>query len=64
MTLLLKEKRSRMKSFGDRAISVTAPRLWNKIPDEMRQMDNLKSFKTALKTLLFRKAFETVLTLD
>ena len=56
-TLLLKEKRAKMKSFGDRAFSVVAPKLWNSLPDAMRSLDNLNSFKTALKTYIFKQAF-------
>ena len=42
---------------GDRAFSNTAPALWNALPDEMHEINNLSHFKTALKIHLFNKAF-------
>jgi hypothetical protein len=53
---LLKEKRGHKRS-GDRSFSVAAPKLWNKLPDSLRQIDKLPTFKTALKTYYFTKAF-------
>ena len=55
---LLKISKSRTKTFGERAFSVCAPTLWNSLPPEC-QHDNLtlSSFKTKLKTHLYRTAF-------
>ena len=39
---LLKEPRSRTKTYGDRAFSNIAPRLWNGIPNDIR---NITTFK-------------------
>ena len=39
------------KRSGDRSFSVAAPKLWNRLPDSLRQIDKLPTFKTALKTL-------------
>ena len=55
---LLKTKKSRCKTFGDRAFSVCAPRLWNTLPLSVREKDTLYSFKKALKTHYFRKAYD------
>ena len=44
--------RSRVKA-GDRAFSVTAPRLWNKLPVMVRNVNSISSFKKVLKTHLF-----------
>ena len=57
---LLKEPRSRLKNFGDRSFRVAAPKLWNKLPDEMRKIDSvdLEQFKRLLKTHLFKQAYD------
>jgi hypothetical protein len=54
---LLKEKKCRLKSYGERAFSVAAPRLWNTVPLELRLCECEDSFKKQLKTFLFKKAF-------
>ena len=40
-------------SFGNRAFIYYAPRLWNSLPNDLRQVDTLLSFKKKLKTYLF-----------
>lgn len=57
--LLLEVPRSKYKHWGDRAFSVAAPRLWNKLPCDMRAISDLGLFKSRLKTYLFRMAFNT-----
>ena len=54
---LLVVPKSKLVSAGDRAFSVTAPKLWNKLPCDVRNLTNVDSFKTALKTYLFREAY-------
>ena len=54
---LLVEKRTNLKSYGERAFSVAAPKLWNSLPYDLRACDSLDTFKAKLKTFLFRKAF-------
>ena len=49
--------RSNLKSYGDRAFSVAAPRLWNDIPDSIKCNKDLSSFKRDLKTYLFKCYF-------
>ena len=56
-TLELIEPGTKLKSYGDRAFSSIAPRLWNKLPEELRSIEMLKPFKKDLKTHLFRKAY-------
>jgi hypothetical protein len=51
----LKVPRSRTTSYGDRAFSVAAPKLWNALPPEIRDAPTLTMFKSVLKTHLFRK---------
>ena len=53
---LLKQPPSRT-SYGDRAFSVVGPRLWNSLPIYIRNCDTVSSFKSCLKTFLFRQAF-------
>ena len=54
---MLVEKVGRLKK-ADRAFSIAAPKLWNKLPHDIRQIDKLSTFKCALKTFYFKQAFE------
>ena len=54
---LLKEPRFRTKQYGARAVSVSAPRLWNTLPVELRTCATLLSFTSRLKTYLFTKYY-------
>ena len=42
-----------LKTYGSRAFSVSAPELWNKLPDDIRSCENLSLFKHLL--LVIRK---------
>lgn len=53
---LLQQPKSRT-AYGDRAFSVAAPRLWNALPCDIRNCKTTLSFKSALKTFLFKEAF-------
>ena len=55
---LLVVPRTVQKTYGDRAFSVIAPRLWNGLPLDIRICDEVDAFKSKLKTFLFRKAFD------
>ena len=55
--ILLQEVRTKTK-FGDRAFSVAAPKLWNNLPLEIRNITKIDIFKNNLKTLFFEKAFK------
>ena len=57
--LLLCVPRTNLKTCGDRSFSVVAPRAWNGLPLEMRQLENRDMFKLELKTFLFHCAFES-----
>ncbi|XP_060949590.1 serine/threonine-protein phosphatase 6 regulatory subunit 3-like [Limanda limanda] len=48
---------SRLSSMGARAFSCSAPRLWNSLPPHIRQSDSITSFKSQLKTHLFKLAY-------
>jgi len=45
---------NKRKTFSDRSFSTAGPRLWNSLPQDLRQSDSLDSFKKNLKTHLFR----------
>jgi hypothetical protein len=46
-----------LTTFGDRAFSVVAPKLWNALPLHIRSEKKLISFKCNIKTYLFNTAF-------
>ena len=50
--------RTRLKTYGDRAFSAAAPRLWNQLPPELRGVTSVDQFRTQLKTHLFKLAFD------
>ena len=54
---LLRIPRSNLSAHGDRAFSIAAPRLWNQLPSHIRNSCPLVSFKSNLKTFLFKQAF-------
>ena len=45
------------KTLGDPSFFVAAPKLWNKLPGDIRDLDLIDKFKMAIKTYLFRQAF-------
>ena len=53
--LRLEEPHFNMKTYGQRAFSVVAPRLWNKLHFEIRACSDVNLFKYKLKTFLFKK---------
>ena len=44
-------------SYGGRAFSATAPKLWNSIPEYIKRAETVETFKTRLKTFLFQKYY-------
>ncbi|XP_077987468.1 uncharacterized protein LOC144442071 [Glandiceps talaboti] len=56
---LLLEIKPVKSSYGKSAFSNAAAVLWNSLPLDIRQCDELSCFKTKVKTHLFRKAFLT-----
>ena len=44
-------------TYGDRAFSVLGHSLWNNLPKKIRCSSSVPSFKTALKTHLFKQSF-------
>ena len=45
------------KTFGDRAFAKAGPFLWNELPADIREASTVETFKSRLKTFLFKKAF-------
>ena len=54
---ILVTPKSRTVTYGDRNFMNAAPRLWNSLPDPLRNCDKLDQFKKLLKTHLFKQAF-------
>ena len=55
--LQLFEPRYHTETYGTRAFSVSAPRMWNRLPGAIRDISTIGMFKTALKTFLFNKSY-------
>ena len=49
-----------LKTYGGRAFNHIAPLLWNNLPPDLRCETKLTSFKTGLKTHLFKDAFSII----
>ena len=56
---LLIQPTCKTKTYGDRAFSVCAPKIWNTIPLEIRQSSTVLSLKKKLKTFLFIRFIES-----
>ena len=55
--LLLKPTKA-LTNYGKRRFSWVAPRLWNALPLDYRCIENLESFKSKIKTMLFNNTQE------
>ena len=44
-------------TLGDRAFIFAAPKLWNSLPSELREIKSIATFKRHLKTYLFKLAY-------
>ena len=45
-------KEKSLRSFGDSSFSVAVTKLWNELPEDIRNISSINVFKTALKTHL------------
>ena len=45
------------RTFADRSFSVYGPKIWNELPDHIRNIDKIDNFKSMVKTHLFNKAY-------
>ena len=52
---LLTVPKSNQWTYGDRAFSVAAAKLWNSLPLDIRNSGSITLFKRKLKTFLFKK---------
>ena len=55
--LLLEVPRTRLKTYGDRAFSVCAPKLWNALPLYIKKSSSVNVFKKQVKTLLYNQVY-------
>jgi len=55
---LLNVPRTRTKTYGERRFDKCAANLWNSLPVEIKHIDSLTVFKKALKTHLFKLAYQ------
>ena len=55
--LFLATKLYNLKSYGLPSFSVSAPLLWNSMPSSIRDANNISSFKSQLKSYLFKLAY-------
>ena len=44
-------------TLGDRSFTASAHKRWNRLPSNIRAVNDLNCFKTLLKTHFFRQAF-------
>ena len=58
---LLVQPRSMMKTYGDRAFAVAAPRAWNDLPLSLRNIKDITIFKRSVKTHLYLIAYSNKL---
>ncbi len=59
-TRILTIPKTKLKTMGDKAYSVTAPKTWNLLPRHLRICENQQSFKTRLKSLYLGEAFSSL----
>ena len=48
---------AKLKTYGDRAFSIAAPRQWNNLPLSIRKSPSIAIFKRHLRTYLFKEAY-------
>ncbi len=53
--LLLEVRKTKLVTAGDRAFESVAPLLWNNLPYVVRSCDTVDTFKSLLKTYLFKE---------
>ena len=58
--LLLSTSKFNLKTYGGRSFTIAAPSVWNALPFELRSCNSLSSFKSKLKTWLFKIGYDVV----
>ena len=59
-SLVLDIPKTNLKSMGDKAFSVVAPKVWNLLPKDLRTNGKIQSFKAGLKSLYLDEAYSTL----
>ncbi|CAH3130036.1 unnamed protein product [Porites lobata] len=57
---LLSTSKFNLKTYGGRSLTIAAPSVWNALPFELRSCNSLSSFKSKLKTRLFKIGYDVV----
>ena len=57
MKLSTSTYKAKTKTYGQKSFTWAAPRLWNELPKSIRTMENVSSFKRAIKTYLFSQNY-------
>ena len=50
----------KLKTYGGRSFTIAAPSVWNALPFELRSCNSLSSFRSKLKTWLFKIGYDVV----
>ena len=58
----LLEHKTPRKTFADWSFKIAGPRLWNRLPNDVKSSPTLDTFKRSLKTYLIRHAFSRFIT--
>ena len=61
MELRLCERRANLKSVGGRSFSIMNPKLFNSLPNDLRETLSLTTFKSKLKMILFHKFYRDIM---
>ena len=61
---LLSTSKFNLKTYGGRSFTIAAPSVWNALPFELRSYNSLSSFKSKLKTWLFKIGYDVVVWHD
>ncbi len=59
-TKVLNVPKTNLKTVGDKAFSIVAPKTWNQLPKKLRLCEKLQSFKTGLKSLFIGEAYSSL----
>ena len=51
---------TKLKTFGNRTFGAVAPKLWNSLSLEVRELEKLCVCKSAIRTLLFKEHYGEV----
>jgi len=50
----------RLSTVGSRSFNVSAPRIWNGLPEDVASAPSLSTFRRRLKTYLFQQSYPDV----